>query len=88
MYNCTQSEFMIYSIEIVNVGIGSSDFLQKSNSVPWDALLLLGFKLNLYIGLCHTCNSDKMVDHVLHSHISMIDSIHAFKNPSQETFCL
>ena len=29
-----------------------------------------------------------MVDHVLPSHISMIDSIHGFKNPSQETFCL
>ena len=29
-----------------------------------------------------------MVDHVLPSHISMIDWIHGFKNPSQETFCL
>ena len=29
-----------------------------------------------------------MVDHVLPSHISMIDSIHGFKNPSQENFCL
>ena len=29
-----------------------------------------------------------MVDHVLPSHISMIDSIHGFKNPSQETFGL
>ena len=47
--------------------------------MPWDALLVLGFILNLYIGLCHTCNSDKMVDHVLHSYISIIDSIHGFR---------
>ena len=38
---------MIYSIEIVNVWIGSSDFPQKSNSVPWDALLVLGFLIKI-----------------------------------------
>ena len=56
-----------------------------SGFLNWNQIKIIK---NLYIGLCHACNSDKMVDHVLPSHISMIDSIHGFKNPSQETFCL
>ena len=85
---------IVFAFQLIRAKEVRIDIEVKRSEEKWrevmtcDVSPVAMFKLNLYIGLCHACNSDKMVDLVLPSHISMVDWIHGFKNPSQETFCL